>query len=120
MAAMTEAEMLAALALVSDSDSDDDVGGGSIVAPDATERQVNLVRLQNGTCIPIHLWRRSMSFLTVREQAVSVRGVSRFFRACSEVYMQNFWSEPILHLPQDAVFFVCILLVATAAAAFFV
>jgi len=43
-----------------------------------------------------------MSFLTVREQAVSVRGTSRFFRACSEVYMQNFWSEPILHLPQDA------------------
>ena len=43
-----------------------------------------------------------MSFLTVREQAVSVRGVFRFFRACSDVYMQNFWSEPIIHLPQDA------------------
>jgi len=100
MAAMTEAEMLAALALVSDSDSD--VGGGSIVAPDATEQQVNLVRLQNGTCIPINLWRRSMSFLTVCEQAVSVRGVSRFFRDCSDVYMENFWSEPIIHLPQDA------------------
>ena len=101
MAAMTEAEMFAALALVSDSDSDDDVGGGPIVAPpDATEQQVNLVRLQDG--IPIYLWRRSISFLTVREQAVSVRGISRFFRKCSDVYMQNFWSEPILHLPQDA------------------
>ena len=43
-----------------------------------------------------------MLFLTVREQAVSVRGVFRFFRACSDVYMQNFWSEPIIHLPQDA------------------
>ena len=43
-----------------------------------------------------------MSFLAVREQAVSVRGVSRFFRECSDVYMENFWSEPILHLPQDA------------------
>ena len=90
--------MLAALA----SESDDDDGGGSIVAPDATEQQVNLVRLQNGTYIPIHLWRRVMSFLTVREQAVSVRGVSRFFRKCSNVYMQNFWSELTIHLPQDA------------------
>jgi len=95
---MTEAEMFAALAV----DSDDDVGGGSIAAPNATEQQVNLVRLQNGTCISIHLWRRSMSFLTVCEQALSVRGVSRFFRACSDVYMEKFWSEPILHLPQDA------------------
>jgi len=98
---MTEAEMLAALAV----DSDDDVGGGgggSLVAPDATEQQVNLVRLQNGTYIPIHLWRRSLSFFTVREQAVSVRGMSRFFRECSNVYMQNFWTEPILHLPEDA------------------
>ena len=43
-----------------------------------------------------------MSFLTVCEQALSVRGVSRFFRACSDVYMEKFWSEPILHLPQDA------------------
>jgi len=100
MAAMTEAEMLAALALVSDSDSNDDVGGGSIVAPDATEQQVNLVQLQDG--IPIYLWRRAMSFLTVREQALSVRGVSRFFRECSEAYMENFWSEPTIHLPQDA------------------
>jgi len=99
---MTEAEMLAALALGSNSDSDDDVGGGSLVTPDATEQSVNLVRLQNGTCIPIHLWRRTMSFLAVREQAVSVRGVSRFFRKCSDVYMENFWSEPIIHLPQDA------------------
>ena len=97
---MTEAEMLAAIVLVSNSDSDDDVGGGSIVVPDATEQQVNLVRLHDG--IPIYLWRRSISFLTVREQTVSVRGVSRFFRECSNVYMQNFWSEPILHLPQDA------------------
>jgi len=97
---MTEAEMLAALASRSDSDSDSDVGGGSIVAPAATEQQVNLVRLQDG--IPIYLWRRSISFLTVREQAVSVRGMSRFFRECSDVYMQNFWSEPILHIPQDA------------------
>ena len=43
-----------------------------------------------------------MSFLAVREQAVSVRGVSRFFRECSDVYMENFWSEPTIHLPQDA------------------
>ena len=43
-----------------------------------------------------------MSFLTVREQAVSVRGMSRFFRECSDVYMENFWNEPILQLPQDA------------------
>jgi len=43
-----------------------------------------------------------MSFLTVREQAVSVRGVSHFFRECSDVYMEKFWSEPIIHLPQDA------------------
>ena len=100
---MTDVEMLAALALRSNSDSDDDVGGGSILAPaDATEQQVNLVRLQNGTCIPIYLWRRSISFLTVCEQALSVRGMSRFFCVCSDVYMQNFWSEPILHLPQDA------------------
>ena len=38
MAAMTEAEMLAALALGSNSETDDDVGGGSIVVPDATEQ----------------------------------------------------------------------------------
>ena len=43
-----------------------------------------------------------MSFLAVREQAVSVRGISRFFHKCSDVYMQNFWSEPTIHLPQDA------------------
>ena len=43
-----------------------------------------------------------MSFLTVGEQAMSVRGVSRFFRECSDVYMENFWSEPTIHLPQDA------------------
>ena len=43
-----------------------------------------------------------MSFLTVREQALSVRGVSRFFHECSDVYMENFWSEPTIHLPQDA------------------
>ena len=101
MAAMAEAEMLAALALGSNSNSDDDVVGGSIVAPDATKQQsVNLVRLQDG--IPIHLWRRVISFLTVRGQAVSVRGVSRFFRECSDAYMENFWSKPIIHLPQDA------------------
>ena len=33
---------------------------------------------------------------------MSVRGVSRFFRECSDVYMENFWSEPTIHLPQDA------------------
>ena len=33
---------------------------------------------------------------------MSVRGVSRFFRECSEAYMENFWSEPTIHLPQDA------------------
>ena len=100
MAAMTETEMLAALALGSNSNSDDDVGGGSIVAPDATEQSVNLVQLQDG--IPMYLWRRSISFLTVCEQAASVRGISRFFRECSDVYMQNFLSEPTIHLPQDA------------------
>jgi len=100
MAAMTKVEMLAALALVSNSDSDDGVGGGPIVAPEATDRQVNLVQLQDG--IPIYLWRRAMSFLTVCEQAVSVRGLSHFFRECSDVYMENFWSEPTIHLPQDA------------------
>ena len=69
-----------------------------------TEQQVTLVRLQNGTCIPIYLWRRSISFLTVREQAVSVRGISCFFRKCSDEYMKNFWLEPTvcLHVPQDA------------------
>ena len=49
---------------------------------------MNLVQLQDG--IPIYLWRRSISFLAVREQAVSVRGVSRFFRECDDVYMENF------------------------------
>jgi len=72
----------------------------SSVAPTALAQQVNLVQLHDG--IPIYLWRRAMSFLTVREQAVSVRGVSRFFRKCSDVYMENFWSEPTIHLPQDA------------------
>ena len=43
-----------------------------------------------------------MSLLTVCEQALSVRGVSRFFRECSDVYMENFSSEPTIHLPQDA------------------
>ena len=62
--------------------------------------RINLVRLQDG--IPIYLWRRSISFLTVREQAVSVRGISRFFRECSDVYMENFWSEPTIRLPRDA------------------
>jgi len=100
MAATTEAEMLAALTLVSNSDSDDDVGGGPIVASNATEQSVNLVRLQEG--IPRYLWRRSIMFLTIREQAVSVRGVSRFSRECSDVYMENFWSKPIVCLPQDA------------------
>jgi len=66
----------------------------------APEQQINLVRLQDG--IPIYLWRRSISFLTVREQAVSVRGISRFFRECSNVYMENFLSEPTIRLPQDA------------------
>ena len=72
----------------------------SSVAPTALEQRVNLVQMQDG--IPIYLWIRSISFLTVREQAVSVRGMSRFFRQCSEAYMQKFWSEPILHMPQDA------------------
>ena len=72
----------------------------SSVAPTALEQRVNLVQMQDG--IPIYLWIRSISFLTVREQAVSVRGMSRFFRQCSQVYMQKFWSEPKLCLPQDA------------------
>ena len=72
----------------------------SSVAPTALEQRVNLVQMQDG--IPIYLWIRSISFLTVREQAVSVRGMSRFFRQCSDAYMQKFWSEPILHMPQDA------------------
>ena len=72
----------------------------SSVAPTALAQQVNLVQLHDG--IPIYLWRRAMSFLTVREQAVSVRGVSRFFHECSDVYMENFWSEPLIHLPHDA------------------
>ena len=99
---MTEAEteMMAALALVSDSNSDGNAGGGSMRAPAATEQPVNLNRVQNG--MQIKLWRRVISFLSVCEQAVSVRGMSRFFRQCSDAYMQKFWSEPILHMPQDA------------------
>ena len=101
MAAMTEAEMMATLALdSSDSDSDGNAGGGSMIAPVATEQPVNLNRMQDG--MQIKLWRRVISFLSVREQAVSVRGMSRFFRQCSDAYMQKFWSEPILHMPQDA------------------
>ena len=100
MAAMTEAEMMAALALVSDSNSDGNAGGGSMRAPAATEQPVNLNKVKHG--FPIKLWRRVISFLSVREQAVSVRGMSHFFRQCSEAYMQKFWSEPILHMPQDA------------------
>ena len=97
---MTEAEMMAAVALVSDSNSDGNVGGGSMRAPAATEQPVNLNRVENG--MQIKLWRRVISFLSVREQAVSVRGMSHFFRQCSNAYMQKFWSEPILHMPQDA------------------
>ena len=70
----------------------------SSVAP--TAQRVNLVQLQDG--IPMYLWRRSISFLTIREQAVSVHSMSRFFRECSDAYMKNFWSEPNLRLPQDA------------------
>ena len=101
MAAMTEAEMMAVLALdSSDSDSDGNVGRGSMVAPAATEQPVNLNRVENG--MQIKLWRRVISFLSVCEQAVSVRVMSRFFCQCSDAYMQKFWSEPILHLRQDA------------------
>ena len=101
MAAMTEAEMMAVLALdSSESDSDGNVGGGSMRAPVATEQPVNLNRVQDG--MQIKLWRRVMSFLSVCEQTVSVRGMSHFFRQCSDAYMQKFWSEPILHMPQDA------------------
>ena len=100
MAAMTKAEMMAALALASDSDSDGNAGGGSMVAPAATEQPVNLNRVENG--MQIKLWRRVISFLSVCEQAVSVRGMSRFFCQCSDAYMQKFWSEPMLHMPQDA------------------
>ena len=112
MAAMTEAEMMAVLALdSSDSDSDGNAGGGSMIAPAATtvvpvslplssrvnlpvaatEQPVNLNRVQDG--MQIKLWRRVISFLSVREQAVSVRGMSRFFCQCSEAYMQKFWTE---------------------------
>ena len=97
---MTEAEMMAVLALASDSDSDGNAGGGSMRAPAATEQPVNLNRVENG--MQIKLWRRVISFLSVCEQAVSVRGMSHFFRQCSDAYMQKFWSEPILHMPQDA------------------
>ena len=71
-----------------------------MVAPAATEQPVNLNQMHHG--MQIKLWRRVISFLSVREQTVSVRGMSRFFRQCSDAYMQKFWSEPILHLPQDA------------------
>ena len=101
MAAMTEAEMMAVLALdSSDSNSDGNAGGGSIIAPAATEQPVNLNRVQDG--MQIKLWRRVISFLSVCEQAVSVRVMSRFFCQCSDAYMQKFWSEPILHMSQDA------------------
>ena len=101
MATMTDAEMMAALALdSSESDSDGNAGGGSMIAPAATEQPVNLNRVENG--MQIKLWRRVISFLSVCEQTVSVRGMSRFFRQCSDAYMQKFWSEPILHMPQDA------------------
>ena len=69
-------------------------------APVATEQPVNLNRVQDG--MQIKLWRRVISFLSVCEQAVSVRVMSHFFRQCSDAYMQKFWSEPILHMPQDA------------------
>ena len=62
----------------------------------------NLQRvLQNG--IRPYLWQRTLSFLTVREQAVSVRGVSRLLRGCSDVYyMKIFWANPTtIHVPQD-------------------
>ena len=98
---MTEAEMMAVLALdSSDSLSDGNAGGGSMIAPVATEQPVNLNRVQDG--MQIKLWRRVISFLSVCEQAVSVRGMCRFFCQCSDAYMQKFWSEPILHMPQDA------------------
>ena len=71
-----------------------------MIAPAATEQPVNLNKVENG--MQIKLWRRVISFLSVCEQAVSVRGMSRFFRQCSDAYMQKFWSEPILHMPQDA------------------
>ena len=101
MAAMTEAEMMAVLALdSSDSNSDGNAGGGSMIAPAATEQPVNLNRVQDG--MQIKLWRRVISFLSVREQTVSVRVMSRFFRQCSDAYMQKFWSEPILHMPLAA------------------
>ena len=61
----------------------------------------NLQRvLQNG--IRPYLWQRTLSFLTVREQAVSVRGVSRLLRGCSDVYyMKIFWVNPTIYVPQD-------------------
>ena len=44
MAAMTDAEMMAVLALdSSDSNSDGNAGGGSMIAPAATEQSVNLL-----------------------------------------------------------------------------
>ena len=70
------------------------------IAPTATEQPVNLNKVKHG--FPIKLWRRVISFLSVREQAVSVRGMSRFFCQCSDAYMQKYWSEPMLHMPQDA------------------
>ena len=59
----------------------------SSVAPTALEQRVNLVQMQDG--IPIYLWIRSISFLTVREQAVSVRCMSLFFASAATCTWRN-------------------------------
>ena len=65
-----------------------------------SEQQASLVRFRGR--LPKHLWRRSILWLTVCEQALSVRSVSRSFRECSNAYMKIFWLRPMACVPQDA------------------
>ena len=62
----------------------------------------NTTRTSSQSGLRMYLWKRALSLLTVREQAVSVRRISRFFRECSDEYMKQFWSgKPIVYVPQD-------------------
>lgn len=65
-----------------------------------TDQQASLVQSQSQ--LPNHLWLRSVLWLTIREQVVSVRGVSSSFRECSDAYMEKFWLRPMVCVPQDA------------------